>query len=295
LLTSNDEDLREDTDFIDGLIPDHLADEDPLSDEECAKADLPPNPEHRRLESGDFLNKPDFYIRLLERVEYEDIRKRYAQQLIEAETFVAQKKEWDAEFEAFIDLHKTRLFLELREGRIHALGQELPQPSFIGSLVELEESGWEGWHNIEWQTIPPDFWISTKINWAESWAEGKTTAYCLILMDFKELFNHFPPRTEISDGVVKIGNAFAQDTNKTTVPTRTMQRGRPSYDWDAFHLEVAKRLLQGNVPAKKEAFVADMQDWCKDNWHREIGRSTVSQKLKPYYDQFIRNSKNGIN
>jgi hypothetical protein len=36
--------------------------------------------------------------------------------------------------------------------------------------------------------------------------------------------------------------------------------GRPSFDWDSFHVEIAMRIYSGNgLPAKQEALIADMQ------------------------------------
>jgi len=289
-ITENNEDIREDHEYIDGLTP-AFAEDEPLSDEECARAGLPPNPERRCFEDGDYYSKPDDIRHLLKIAPFEEDRKRLEKDLPASEAFFAKQAEWDAEFEAFLDLHKSRLFLALQEGRIGAIGQELPRPTYSGSLEFLEGSDWESWYDVPWTQIPQDFWISTKIDWSESWAEGRKTAYCLILVESEQLFEQFPPPIEPATGVVKVGSAFAQDPGTNPNPPRVIARGRPAADWDAFHLEVTKRLQQGTVPAKQEAFIAEMQEWCRAKWHRNVGRSTLSQKLKPYYDTFIRKSE----
>lgn len=49
---------------------------------------------------------------------------------------------------------------------------------------------------------------------------------------------------------------------------------------------MAGRVQRGPLPAKQEALIAEMQDWCKAKWGLDVGRSTLLQKLKPYYDAF---------
>lgn len=284
------EDLRVHKDYTRELIPD-VADDEPLSDEECAIAGLPLNPQRVCFESGDYHSDPDAIRRWLRKVTLEEDRKRFEQELIESEKFIVQQAEWDAQYEVFLDLHKTRLFLALREGRVTAFGKQVPRRSFSGSLEVLEQSDWEDLSAIEWSQIPSNFWISTKINWSKCWVEGTQTAYCLILVEFEQLFEQFSPPIQPANGLVKIGNNFAQDSSKTQTSSKTQSRGRPRLDWDAFYLEVARLLHQGALPDKQEAFIAEMQDWCRANWHRDVGRSTLSQKLKPYYDEFIRKPK----
>jgi hypothetical protein len=42
--------------------------------------------------------------------------------------------------------------------------------------------------------------------------------------------------------------------------TPKARMGRPSFDWDSFHVEIAMRIYSGNgLPAKQEALIADMQ------------------------------------
>jgi len=55
---------------------------------------------------------------------------------------------------------------------------------------------------------------------------------------------------------------------------------------------MAKRISEGLLPEKQEAGIADMQDWCARRWGKSVGRSTLLQKIKPYYDGFIRKSEN---
>jgi hypothetical protein len=69
--------------------------------------------------------------------------------------------------------------------------------------------------------------------------------------------------------------------------------GHPSLlAWDRFHLEIAKRLMAGKIPEKQDAFVAEMHEWCRTTLGVKPGESTLKQRIKPYYDTFVRKVRN---
>ena len=68
--------------------------------------------------------------------------------------------------------------------------------------------------------------------------------------------------------------------------------GRPSFRWDEFNVEIAKRARDGSLPDKQEAMIGEMQIWCKKRWDVDVARSTLLQKIKPYYDALVRKSEN---
>ena len=41
---------------------------------------------------------------------------------------------------------------------------------------------------------------------------------------------------------------------------------------------------EGCLPEKHDALIADMEKWCLQTWGFKPGWSTLSQKIKPYYD-----------
>jgi hypothetical protein len=65
-------------------------------------------------------------------------------------------------------------------------------------------------------------------------------------------------------------------------------RGRPPFPWDPFHIEVATLLLRNELPEKKEAAIEYFQGWFLREHGIEVGRSVIGDKLKPYYDKFIK-------
>ena len=61
--------------------------------------------------------------------------------------------------------------------------------------------------------------------------------------------------------------------------------------WDEFHLEVARRLMNGTLGKSQKTFERQMQDWCESRWGRTPKVSTLRQKISPYYIEFIRSEK----
>jgi hypothetical protein len=49
---------------------------------------------------------------------------------------------------------------------------------------------------------------------------------------------------------------------------------------------MAERVRDG-LPSKKDACILDMEKWCADKWKRSVGKSTLAQMIKPYYDKFV--------
>jgi hypothetical protein len=290
-ITEKGIDEREDQEYIEGLEP-RIPFESPVTDEECRRVGLEQNPEYRDFADETYHSLPE-HIRTLLRIHPlpEDDRVRLERELEEAIQFHRQQAVWESDFSAFVEVHKAKLFLEFREGRLGVVGKRLPRRTFTGSARNLEATNWRGWDSCTWDPIPADFWLFKKINWSESYAEGRNAAYALILVDTEMLFHCFPPPDpEHFGGVAKIANDLVLIKDKS--PThRAAIRGRPPFRWDEFHLELAKRLRNGDVPAKQEAFITEMQTWCEARWHRKVGRSTLLQKVKPYYDAFLRVSK----
>ena len=65
------------------------------------------------------------------------------------------------------------------------------------------------------------------------------------------------------------------------------KRGRPSLDWNSFYLELTDRIKSDDLPDKQESFIAEMQDWCIKNWGQQVGRSTLLQKISPFYKKYV--------
>ena len=288
-IAENGVDARVEPEYIEGLDS-YLPFEEPVNDEECKSVGLPPNPEYEAHEAGQWHQTPEHIRKLLQ---YDSIdeshRAELEQELQVSIAFERRCEAWDAEFNSFADFHKAKLFLSLREGRLPASGKMLARNSYSESLSHLKATDWEGWDNVTWVPIPSDFWITDKIDWKESRAEGRGPARCLILVETEALLKCFPPPVAGQPGnVAKIAHNLILIGDDAVDTQSSARRGRPAFDWDAFHLEITRRLLANRLPKKQEALVAEMQAWCSEAWRRDVGRSTILQKVKPYYDAFVR-------
>jgi hypothetical protein len=110
------------------------------------------------------------------------------------------------------------------------------------------------------------------------------------LVSFEQVLAAFPAEVHPEGQAVRIGDCYQIQDRQAVA--RGTKRGRPAFDWDSFHLEMAKRLRVNNLPRKQEALIAEMQVWCLQAWGSDVGRSTLLQKIRPYYSAFMRLSEN---
>lgn len=283
-------DQRLDPEYPAGLESPEL---EPLTDAECLRAGLPPDPSYQEYLSGEYHMQPQHIREMIKLVDdriadhdrwIEDRKAELARSI----AFHRERGKWEEEFEAFTDVYRSRIYLALREERLPALGIRLPRPTIEGAFRYLESCSWPDWGKSEWEPIAANFWISTNIDWDDSYSEGRPHAYCLIQIPVKELLEAFPPPGgQAAEGVVVINEEYVL-TRDAPVPQFTGKRGRPSYKWEDFHVEIARRAASSSIPPKQEAFILEMQTWCKKQWGKEVGRSTLLQKIKPYYDGLLR-------
>lgn len=284
-------DVREDLQSIEGLDP-IAPDNEPLSDAESSRLGLPPDPKREFYDAGESYASPEEYRGLMAKLEVDsDLYRRWAEELAVAERLYEQKAIWDPDFEAIMEIHEAKLYVALREGRVGARGKLLPKATIEEAWTELEATDWKDWHTAPWSDIPPNFWMSQKIDWAQSSAEGRNAAYALILLDFEPLYAHFRPQIERAEDVVRVGDTYAIQKSEIDLVTPTAPRGRPPLDWDSFHVEVARRFRDNRVPAKQEAFILEMQEWCHGAWAKQVARSTILGKVRPYYTHLVRPTK----
>jgi hypothetical protein len=155
----------------------------------------------------------------------------------------------------------------------------------------LTPDEWQQWVDDPWRRIPSSNWLSNGIDWVGCKASGRKEAFALILVSTEQLMAAFPPIQEPAGPAVRIGDCYQIEDGPPAA--RASNRGRPPLEWDAFHVEMAKRVRAGNLPQKQEALIAEMQAWCTSVWKRPVGRSTILPKVKPYYSAFMQLSENG--
>src|SRR5262249_7481672 len=154
--------------------------------------------------------------------------------------FYERQAAWDAEFDAFAEVHKSNITIALNQGRINAFGWRLPRPTITESVIYLDV--YSKWETPIWLPIPPDFWLSQKTHWVRSQAEGRDGASSLILVQTDVLLEAFPlPSTDTQIAANKIGDSLVLTAPGEPKTQARRQTGRPSYPWEEFFLEMARR------------------------------------------------------
>jgi hypothetical protein len=98
----------------------------------------------------------------------------------------------------------------------------------------------------------------------------------------------FPaPDGEDAKSVSLVAGQYILNDDQPEKIKKTGQRGRPSLDWDTFFLELAGRIKNNDLPEKQEAFILEMQEWCIKHWGKEVARSTLLQKISPFYQRYV--------
>lgn len=260
-----------------------------LSEEECTYAGLPPDPHTKALEEGMPLDAPT-YQRLLEMfraqdpVDEETIRE-LEQSLALAIALDGETKVWDVRYETYVDEFATEICLDLRRGHIHAYGRKLPKPGRDESIEELESK--DLWlDSLGIVPVPAQAWISQNVNWNDGAIFGPNESYIWIYLDTAEVLERYPPEILIKpDSAFPIGSSVAIAGYQPARQERTSKRGRPALPWDDFHVEVAHLYATRSMPTKKEAAIALFQEWFLKNKRKEVSRSSIGAKLKPYFDK----------
>jgi hypothetical protein len=265
-------------------------DDELVSGDECELAGLPVNPEWKSLVEFEHYLPPDHIRRILEYERDEARLSDWRAELPVSEAHYKSVAEWNERLESFLDLYAAKLFVALREGTIGAEGKKLSKRALRAARRGGEDENAVDFSSGDWKAIPHDFWVSGGIDWKLSCGEGRDCAYALILVGTAELFRAFPaPPLEPSSRVARLGGGYVllNDTG-TALNMQTASRGRPPFPWDDFHVEVARRAAAGQLGTKQEALIEEMSNWCISRWGRSPGRSTISQKLKPYFDVLVR-------
>ena len=283
-----DKDIRET--FEVGRVDGHEIDYGgpPLTDEEAQRLGLPPDPRWSALLEDRYLSPPAFYDNLLS-VGAKPTREMRALKAGKAAAvkFAADCKVWDDLYQEKIQYHTARIFVALKDGSLPAQGRLLPKADPRLALRELASADRDVF-DVNPSEIPTSFWRIDKIDYETCAARNETGTYCHISCETEAVLRIFPGHRQETSGISKVGDSFVLDESSPLGVAKRNQPGRPSYRWEGFHHEVTCLLLAGRLPKKKEAGIQLMQDWFSDNLKIRPSRASIGEKLKPYYDRFLR-------
>lgn len=284
---------REDPDLYDGIETPFSSDAF-LTDAECFYADLPPDPYGKAMEEG-LPTDVALYERLLDlsrgnpKFSEDDIL-GLERDLELAKVHDESARVWDAQCDQYLDEFRTEICLDLRREKLHAFGRKLPHPDPDKSLEELGAK--DLWlDSLKVVPVPPQAWVSQQINWDDGAVFGPQASYIWIYLSVDELLERYPPENFIKSGsAYMIGGSVAVAGYQPTSTNMASRRGRPPLPWDDFHVEVARLYAIGEMPLKKEAAIALLREWFREHKQKDVSRSAIGAKLKPYFDKIGRKS-----
>lgn len=207
-------------------------------------------------------------------------------ELTALEDFVIECSEWTTQHNMKLDESVIKLFNSLKEGHLIAFGYKIPAENTHAVSGSMKSRSLR-FREMQRQKIAPEEWSLKGFGWDNSTLECNHFVYAGIIVIRDHLLSKFSPVCQKidngghCDGLIisseKENFVFADDARDKA------KSGRPAKDWDAFHLEIAKRLDASALPSKQTAAAYEMRDWFKTELDAEVGLSTLAEKLAPYW------------
>jgi hypothetical protein len=267
-------DVRERPDD-DGYVIEQVPDAS-LDEEECTRAGIPIDPRYIRYGPG----SEDLFEKIYRRdLEPEEISDLIQQSEKEKQQFEKDCASWELHYKGAIEYPASQVFVALRGGQLRARGRLLPSVDYDEEKVEL-------FRELPEKEIPSAFWTLKGIDFESSAAKNESEHYCHITLRMADVLSFFSGEREETVSVERIGNTYVLESAKHVA--QSVNRGRPSYPWDRFHLEVTALLLRHELPKKKEAAIQYFQAWFSKVHGIQPSRAAIGEKLKPYYDSFLK-------
>jgi hypothetical protein len=215
----------------------------------------------------------------------------------EAARLQQELNDWRPKYEKAIELAAAKIYVELREGRLTARGKRLPDLDPATALKILTEQK-QPLADLDDLAIPKDFWSLPHIYWEPSAARNDREHYCQIFCNTEQVMSLFPYDKlwtgEPVEGLARYGSFFVLSNATSTLPKQRAQsirrsRGRPEqHQWGPFHLDMAEVIRNGELPPKREAAIAMVQEMFSRRGMKIPGRTAIREQLLPYYERFGR-------
>jgi hypothetical protein len=261
----------------------------PVSYAECEFANLRPNPRYTAFIEGTVENDFAFLKRMeenIKRLTGED-RNYLVAQRDDAMAKANEIDEWDREFHNFIDYYKSKIFVDLRNGKLIAEAITVAG-SNEQELREIADNYESRLEELAFSAIDITRWTYNNIDWENSILFGRENSCCWIRFDVNVMLSVYPiPELGIASTVRKLCDLYVLESQNREAVPHDKQRGRPPLPWDLLHVEIAARARAGTLPAKKEAAIGELAEWFRDKHGIVVSRSSIGQKLTPYYQRLF--------
>ena len=128
----------------------------------------------------------------------------------------------------------------------------------------LDENGIDIFE-VEYTEIPASFWSLRGIDFDANAASNGTVHYCHISCSTTEMVSLFPGERTPVNGVMRVGNSFVLD-ERIKLDHVKGPRGRPSYPWEKFYVEVTALITRDELPSKKKQPLRIFKHGFSKNW-----------------------------
>ncbi len=179
----------------------------------------------------------------------------------------AAYEKWEQIIESMLFPHKTDLYSKFATGKLIGYGK-------IRYLDEILNTA--GTKNYE--EIYKSEWDLQKIDWQKNSLETPQKIFSEILLGPQDLIKFYPAPSWYSEVIETFWGEVIE-------VQKTERRGRKRTNyWDAFHVEVAKYILEkGKLPSQQSELVRHCQQWFSDTFGEEPAESEIKEKISLYY------------
>jgi hypothetical protein len=196
-----------------------------LTDEECKRAGIPPDPHFHYL-VDESPSRLQTYNDLEAQFGHDEARRRIKEAMDKEQADHERAyMEWQPRYDRATEYAASQIFVALRDGRLRASGRLLPSLNVDEAIARLKaEERYVG--DLPLTDIPRAFWSLKDILFDISAAHNSDAYYCHVVLRTHDLLAAFPgERQQI--GAEQIGDTIVlnETAQSTSQPT---SRGRPS-------------------------------------------------------------------
>ena len=244
------------------------------------------NPIHKNAIDEQIADYQDFLQSLKGKVEAD----YYKKVIYDLEEQKANRDLWLKEHKKKLSIHVASLFSLIWEGKIRTTGfkvfgrttEEAKRRIRDNSLVIGQ---------LPREVISPEEWSLEAMKWDDCILQCEHHLFAGVAIHHNDILNAFPPKCERIDGGLCDGLVISSERKKIKFieepEANNSKTGRPAKNWDAFYLELAKRIKSESLPEKQSAAAYEFRAWFHDALGESVGLSTISEKLKPFYREFF--------
>ena len=170
---------------------------------------------------------------------------------------------------------KLSLGLKLLRGEIPAFGRFCRDPEARNNLSDSDN-----YQQIKHMSVSSHIFQFNNIDWDTASITHQGSKYFDVCVDTPALLREFPIGDAEAVHAHAVGDALFVEP-QTPSGLSPKRRGRPSFPWPEMYVELGRRAERGELPAKQEALIAEMMDWCQRAWGRRPSRSAIQSHLPP--------------